>query len=134
MADAEMMEEEKEMKVSGIREKMKEFDFMAYFYQTFNRTESLRWRNPRYSEQLITLAIGITLRPARSTPGFFSCVDPITYILLSRIDAIGIWVNKMLRHLSIWLCYLSFCLVFVTFIFIPFSLETNFARFVCRHF
>ncbi|KAL3373187.1 hypothetical protein AABB24_005268 [Solanum stoloniferum] len=50
MTDAEMMEE-KEMKVSGIREKMKEFDFMAYFYQTFNRTESLRWRNPRYSEQ-----------------------------------------------------------------------------------
>ncbi|KAH0685813.1 hypothetical protein KY285_016374 [Solanum tuberosum] len=73
MADAEMMEEEKEMKVSGIREKMKEFDFMAYFYQTFNRTESLRWRNPRYSEQLITLAIGITLRPARSTPGTFRC-------------------------------------------------------------
>uniref|UniRef100_M1AUZ6 Uncharacterized protein n=1 Tax=Solanum tuberosum TaxID=4113 RepID=M1AUZ6_SOLTU len=51
MADAEMMEEEKEMKVSGIRDQMKEFDFMAYFYQTFNRTESLRWRNPRYSEQ-----------------------------------------------------------------------------------
>uniref|UniRef100_M1AUZ5 Protein kinase domain-containing protein n=1 Tax=Solanum tuberosum TaxID=4113 RepID=M1AUZ5_SOLTU len=59
MADAEMMEEEKEMKVSGIRDQMKEFDFMAYFYQTFNRTESLRWRNPRrlavvYDEELTT--------------------------------------------------------------------------------
>ncbi|KAL3340960.1 hypothetical protein AABB24_025494 [Solanum stoloniferum] len=50
--DAEMTEEEEEeMKVSGIREKMKEFDFMAYFYQTFNRTEALRWRSPKYSEQ-----------------------------------------------------------------------------------
>ncbi|KAH0685821.1 hypothetical protein KY285_016381 [Solanum tuberosum] len=65
MTDAEMMEEEKEkeMKVSGIREKMKEFDFMSYFYQTFNRTESPRWR--------------FTLRAARSTPGF--SLAPIYY-------------------------------------------------------
>ncbi|KAH0761283.1 hypothetical protein KY290_017356 [Solanum tuberosum] len=81
MTDDEMMEEEKEMKVSGIREKMKEFDFMAYFYQTFNRTESPRWRNPNYSDQLNHFCYRVHVKSCPeyssyrkySTPSFYLC-------------------------------------------------------------
>ncbi|KAH0691497.1 hypothetical protein KY289_018855 [Solanum tuberosum] len=72
MTDAETMEEEKEMKVSGIREKMKEFDFMAYFYQTFNRTESTRWRNPKYSDQLNHFCYWVHIK---SCPEYSRCIQ-----------------------------------------------------------
>ncbi|KAH0704339.1 hypothetical protein KY285_018617 [Solanum tuberosum] len=80
MTDAEMMmmEEEKEMKVSGVREKMKEFDFMAYFYQTFNRTESPHWRNPKYSDQLNHFCYWVHVK---SSPEYSSCKFPILPVI-----------------------------------------------------
>lgn len=38
--------------MSGIREKMKEFSYMAYFYQPFNEAECEDYRNPAYADHL----------------------------------------------------------------------------------